>query len=86
MPCTMRLPGVCLGGTETTVLAHSNQLKHGKGMGIKADDNWGAFACAACHDVLDWRRRVPHLSRADVMRAFRRAVEETRMLCEKRNL
>lgn len=41
----------------TIVAAHSNQLIHGKGMGIKAHDVFIAYLCAYCHDVVDGRRR-----------------------------
>lgn len=34
--------------------AHSNQIKHGKGKGIKAHD-LVAYLCNQCHDVLDGR-------------------------------
>lgn len=57
--CTLCLPGVCNYDTETTVLAHSNLLEHGKGMGLKAPDTAACFACSACHDVLDGRAPRP---------------------------
>lgn len=47
--CMVRVPGVCRGGTETTVLAHLN----GAGMGGKAHDICGAYACSDCHAWLD---------------------------------
>jgi len=37
----------------TTVAAHSNQQKHGKGMGIKALDRYIAFLCRSCHHAID---------------------------------
>lgn len=52
--CTMHIVGVCLGGTETTVLAHLPSPV--KGMGNKGDDYHAVFACRACHDALDQRR------------------------------
>ena len=74
----MRLPGICRNDCETVVFAHSNLLRHGKGMGLKADDRFGAYACFACHAVIDWQAlRPPHLSRADVIRAFARGMERT---------
>jgi hypothetical protein len=39
----------------TVVWAHSNQQRHGKGMGIKAHDLFGAYLCHDCHDLLDGR-------------------------------
>ena len=49
--CQIRLPGVCNFDTETTVLAHLN----GGGMGMKALDIHGAYACSRCHDAVDGR-------------------------------
>lgn len=51
--CYLRIPGICIGGTETVVPAHSNEQAHGKGMGIKADDKYTVPACYACHFVID---------------------------------
>ena len=54
--CQMQILGYCEGfsgdGCEP---AHSNQIRHGKGTGIKAHDWWHVAACRACHDVLDGR-------------------------------
>lgn len=47
--CQVRIPGVCNGNPETTVLAHVN----GGGIGRKGADIHGAFACSACHAWLD---------------------------------
>lgn len=54
--CTLRIFGVCLGGTETTVLAHLHD-EAGFGMGQKADDVSGVFSCCGCHDEIDGRSR-----------------------------
>lgn len=51
--CYLRIPGVCIGGMDTTVPAHSNQAKHGKGMGIKARDEFTVPACMECHYAID---------------------------------
>jgi hypothetical protein len=42
-------------GTEdgTVVAAHSNQLAHGKGRGMKAPDYMVAALCFRCHTELD---------------------------------
>jgi len=37
----------------TIVAAHSNQLLHGKGRGIKAEDCYVAALCHNCHSELD---------------------------------
>ena len=52
-PCYLRIPGVCMGGVDTTVPAHSNQGKHGKAMGLKAFDQYTVPACHACHAEID---------------------------------
>ena len=39
-------------------LAHSNQIKHGKGMGIKSRDEEGAICCDTCHNIIDGRTNV----------------------------
>jgi ferredoxin len=36
-----------------TQASHSNQLEDGKGMGIKAPDNFVAAICATCHAEID---------------------------------
>jgi hypothetical protein len=52
--CTVRLPGVCNHNSETVVLAHI-RMAGISGMGMKADDLLGAWACSACHDAVDRR-------------------------------
>jgi hypothetical protein len=54
--CALVVEGVCNYDTSTTVAAHSNQQRHGKGMGIKASDAYVVYACAACHSWLDQGR------------------------------
>lgn len=66
--CTLRLPGVCNGNPETTVLAH---LPCGqKGMGMKSPDNMAIFSCANCHDAIDGRRNDVQVEGADLLRAL----------------
>ena len=38
---------------ETVVAAHSNQLRDGKGRGLKAHDYRIAYLCHACHSNID---------------------------------
>jgi len=52
--CTVRLEGICTHSSETVVLAHI-RMPGLSGMGIKADDLLGAWACSACHDAIDRR-------------------------------
>lgn len=49
--CSMRIPGHCVGGTETTVPAHIRD-RH-KGGGNKASDISVANACFGCHSAFD---------------------------------
>lgn len=73
--CTMRVPGVCNFNTETTVLAHSNSLKDGKGKGYKGNDHSGIFACYACHTWLDQGRAPAEERQAAFYRAQVRMIE-----------
>lgn len=63
-PCYLRLPLVCNGNPETTVLAHIRRGGLG-GMGIKPSALCGLPVCSACHDALDGRAKAPH-SRAQI--------------------
>lgn len=51
-PCMIRVPGVCNGDTETTVLAH---YRLNTGGALKPNDEQGAWSCSSCHDVVDGR-------------------------------
>lgn len=73
-PCQFNIPGICNGRDDTTVWAHSNEQRHGKGRGIKAHDCFGAFACSACHH---WYDADPVPSRSEKQAAFRDAFEST---------
>ena len=57
--CEIQIPGACNGNPKTTVWCHSNKSCHGKGVGKKSLDLFGAYGCSACHDVYDRRRRPP---------------------------
>lgn len=59
MPCLLRIEGVCIGGTETTVACHSNWAIHGKGGARKADDQFTVHGCASCHRWLDQGNKAP---------------------------
>lgn len=73
-PCTLRLPGVCNGDSETTVLAH---LPFGhRGIGTKASDDHAVYACSACHDVLD-RRTQGSADLAELYECCLRGLSET---------
>lgn len=53
-PCQVRIPGICTGGGDDTVLAHY-RLSGYSGTGIKPPDLMGAWACYACHNAVDGR-------------------------------
>lgn len=50
--CQVRLPGVCNGNSQTTALCHF-RLVGISGMARKSPDLIGAWACSACHAVID---------------------------------
>lgn len=56
-PCYLLLPGIYTHDPATVVPCHSNQQQHGKGMGIKAHDEFTVPGCAACHLELDQGNR-----------------------------
>lgn len=47
----------------TVCAAHSNWACHGKGRGIKADDNRVAALCSACHHELDQGSKLNRVQR-----------------------
>ena len=53
--CQVRIPGVCNGNHETTVLAH---IRIAGLSGIKPPDLIAAIACSSCHDEIDRRTRL----------------------------
>lgn len=56
-------PCMVCGSTGTTVAAHSNQSRHGKGMGMKAHDCFVAFLCVKHHSIVDGS--IGHLTREE---------------------
>lgn len=54
-PCLIRVPGVCSGRTDTTVLCHVRMVGL-SGIGLKVPDVMGAFGCSDCHAVVDGAR------------------------------
>lgn len=50
----------------TVVAAHSNQLRDGKGRGIKADDYRIAALCYSCHYQLDQGNRLSKDQRVEL--------------------
>lgn len=64
-PCQVRIPGICNGNPQTTVLAHFS-LAGLSGKGIKSPDLIGAHCCSDCHDVVDGRRRSANFTRTEI--------------------
>lgn len=58
--CYLRMPGVCRDLADTVVPCHSNQLRHGKGRGLKADDAMTVPGCFWCHQQLDQGARYTY--------------------------
>lgn len=56
-PCYLELPGILVHQLATVVPCHSNQAEHGKGMGIKAFDEFTVPGCGLCHAELDQGNR-----------------------------
>lgn len=56
--CQVRVPGICNGNPETTVLAHFRMSGTRCGVGLKPNDLQGAWACSSCHDAIDGRRKT----------------------------
>jgi hypothetical protein len=65
--CQVQLPGVCEGhSSHGCEPAHSNQQRHGKGMGHKAADYMHAAACHSCHSELDQGRRFTKAEKVEM--------------------
>ena len=61
----------------TVVAAHSNQLRDGKGKGIKAHDYRIASLCFKCHSELDQGRSLSKMERVELWEeAHRRTIAE----------
>lgn len=74
--CTLRLPGVCNFDSSTVVLAHS-PIANG-GTSTKGSDDHGAFACSACHAVIDSHQPRRGLSLDEIYECWIRGTQETR--------
>ena len=56
----------------TVVAAHSNQLRDGKGRGLKAHDYRIAALCYTCHHELDQGNKLSKQERVDMWEAAHR--------------
>lgn len=76
--CQMRIDGVCIGySPDGCEPAHSNEQRHGKGAGIKANDVFHVAACHPCHVEFDQGRRLTGEQRRHIFAAgFERTVAE----------
>ena len=85
--CTLRLPGVCKVELGNVVWAHSNRSADGKGGGLKADDEAGAYACYWCHCVYDRQHKRPvGMTLEFVETEFTRAMRESRAILVRKGL
>ncbi|VEJ54604.1 DUF1364 domain-containing protein [Pragia fontium] len=57
--CQVRIPGICNGNPETSVLAHL-RLAGTCGTGIKPVDTQAAISCNCCHDTIDGRTKTAY--------------------------
>lgn len=55
--CQVRMPGICNHREDDCVLAHLQTPAGVRGMGQKAPDLLGAWACSECHNEYDRRTR-----------------------------
>ena len=83
--CTVRIPGVCNFNSETTVLAHI-RVAGVSGMGLKAPDMLGAWACSACHDECDGRTHKSGFTRDELRLALYDGMARTIMQLQKEGL
>ena len=58
----------CGADDGTIVAAHSNSLAHGKGRGIKSDDNMIASLCYYCHQEYDQGKSLTKMERIGMWR------------------
>lgn len=71
LPCTWPLPHQCMHGT--VVAGHSNQLRDGKGKGIKAHDYRVAALCFTAHHECDQGSQLNKQERLDAWEDAHRA-------------
>ncbi|MDO7201890.1 hypothetical protein Q5M62_13410 [Acinetobacter baumannii] len=64
-------------GQSPSQAAHSNFSEHGKGKGIKADDNYTIPLCHGCHMVFDQYR---NMGREESRVWFLKMLEKTELM------
>ena len=77
------LPCQHCGAPAPSEPAHSNWSRHGKGMSIKAHDNYFAALCRKCHMELDQGKNMTFEERNDFWQA---AYEKTQLEIWQRKL
>jgi hypothetical protein len=66
---------MCLNHNDGTVVAaHSNQVRDGKGTGIKAADFRIAYLCARCHHAIDCGMQAKQIKRDQWEQAHRSSI------------
>ena len=79
--CTIRIPAVCSGDTDTVVAAHLG----GGGMGRKKADLHVAYACYECHSAVDGHIKTSYDK--DLLELWhRQGVERTQDILLKKGL
>lgn len=83
--CYLLVPGVLVHKRATVVPCHSNQAIHGKGMGIKAHDEFTVPGCDECHREIDQGNRFTREEKFEIWnRAYARwKPVRDRLLAEK---
>lgn len=62
--CKFRIPDICNGNWDTTVLCHIRERFYGGG--IKPLDVIAVHGCSSCHDEFDGRTHKSELTRAQL--------------------
>lgn len=80
--CLLQVSDQCLGEEgSTTVAAHSNQMAHGKGKGLKAEDCFTVWSCYKCHSLFDQGGSFSREEKNDLFyEALLRQIEEWRKI------
>jgi len=81
--CLVRIPGYCNYDISTTVFAHKN----GSGnFGGKSSDMLGAYACSACHDLVDGRSKPYNYSGSALKLMFYEGIFRTQLKLKAKGL
>jgi hypothetical protein len=85
--CTIELHMVCNHNPETVVWCHENSYDAGKGMGLKARDERGAYGCSDCHAVYDGQvPRPAWMTKEYVDERFALAMERSGEILKRKGL